>query len=152
MAQVETSWHTIKNHLGKFYQLWRFLFSYLNQGKKSPTNTGEKRKLVDGRFQRKICLEMGFYGSGEFDWGRAAVWEESGSSAHTARNGTHVNTILSNTYFSEGSGITIHCWMQSGKLNPDCLGSLDFLNKRARFWDLSYKSSSGLRVLFLPCG
>lgn len=40
----------------------------------------------------------------------------------------------------------------SGKMNHDYLGSLDFLNKRAKFWDLSYKYSSGLRVLFLPCG
>lgn len=28
-----------------------------------------------------ICLEVEFYSSGEFDWGRAAVWEDSGASA-----------------------------------------------------------------------
>lgn len=28
-----------------------------------------------------ICLEMEFYGSGEFERSRAAVWESSGASA-----------------------------------------------------------------------
>lgn len=88
MAQVETSWHTIKNHLGKFYRAedsstaWKVL-----QTQKG----GEK---VDGRFQRMICLEVEFYGSGEFDRSRAAIWEDSGASAH-------VNTIINNTYFQK---------------------------------------------------
>lgn len=43
MAQVETFWHTIKNHLGKFYLLWSSLYSYLKQDKTGPTNKGGEK-------------------------------------------------------------------------------------------------------------
>lgn len=99
-----------------------------------------------------ICLEMEFYVSGEFDRGRAAVWEGSGASAQlTLPQMVHMSIPLFIILIFHKAVWSLFVLDAVWMMNHGYVGSLDFLNKRARFWDL-YKYSSGLRMLFLPYG